>query len=256
VPTSVLLAVLTAAGLLALAPALVRRYDATERLVAERAISTARVLSRQRRRRTVPGPRPVNPPRWLMPDIPPEAQVSAPPAAAGPLRLVVPGDQPARARQPKHRPSVYRRRQVLAALILLNLVELAGVPLVGAGFLIPVTVTGPLFVLYLAHLRGQALRAARRRRAEARQAEWLAQQQAEVRRAQRHRAAARREAARLLQEELLLLEQAYIEANLAVESEVAATPEPARVATFSYRAGAQVARSSVRGRAYHAGPAA
>ncbi len=62
-PTSVLLAVLAAAGLLALAPALVRRYDATERLVAERAQSTARVLDRQRRRRTVPGRRPVNPPR-------------------------------------------------------------------------------------------------------------------------------------------------------------------------------------------------
>ncbi len=46
VPTSVLLAVLAAAGLLALAPALVRRYDATERLVAERAQSTARVLAR------------------------------------------------------------------------------------------------------------------------------------------------------------------------------------------------------------------
>lgn len=63
VPTSVLLAVLAAAGLLALAPALVRRYDATERLVAERAQSTARVLQRRRRRRTVPGSRPVNPPR-------------------------------------------------------------------------------------------------------------------------------------------------------------------------------------------------
>jgi hypothetical protein len=63
VPTSVLLAVLAAAGLLALAPALVRRYDATERLAAERATSTARVLTRRRRRRTVPGRRPVNPPR-------------------------------------------------------------------------------------------------------------------------------------------------------------------------------------------------
>lgn len=61
-PTSVLLAVLVAAGLLALAPALVRRYDATERLEAERAQSTARVLSRTRRRRTVPGRRPLNPP--------------------------------------------------------------------------------------------------------------------------------------------------------------------------------------------------
>ena len=69
-PTSVLLAVLAAAGLLALAPALVRRYDATERLAAERAMSTARVLTRAgwqhpRRRRTVPGRRPVNPPRVL-----------------------------------------------------------------------------------------------------------------------------------------------------------------------------------------------
>lgn len=62
-PTSVLLAVLAAAGLLALAPALVRRYDATERLVAERASSTARVLERRRRRRTVPGRRPINPSR-------------------------------------------------------------------------------------------------------------------------------------------------------------------------------------------------
>src|SRR5688572_24779904 len=75
VPTSVLLAVLAAAGLLALAPALVRRYDATERLVAERAISTARVLSRRRRRRTVPGRRPVRPPRAVC-----AAPVSAPPA--------------------------------------------------------------------------------------------------------------------------------------------------------------------------------
>lgn len=61
-PTSVLLAVLAAAGLLALAPALVRRYDAAERLEAERARSTARVLSRTRRKRTVPGRRPINPP--------------------------------------------------------------------------------------------------------------------------------------------------------------------------------------------------
>ncbi|HEU0241803.1 MAG TPA: hypothetical protein VFR11_21470 [Micromonosporaceae bacterium] len=62
-PTSVLLAVLAAAALLALAPALVRRYDATERLAAERAESTARVLDRRRRRRTVPGPRPMFAPR-------------------------------------------------------------------------------------------------------------------------------------------------------------------------------------------------
>ncbi|GAA1795678.1 hypothetical protein GCM10009682_16820 [Luedemannella flava] len=62
-PTSVLLAVLAAASLLALAPALVRRYDATERLAAERTTSTARVLARRRSRRTVPGRVPINPPR-------------------------------------------------------------------------------------------------------------------------------------------------------------------------------------------------
>ncbi|MEV0839706.1 hypothetical protein AB0I55_09115 [Actinocatenispora sera] len=62
-PTSVLLAVLAAAGLLALAPALVRRYDTTERQVAEREWSTARVVTRRRRRCTVPGHHPVNPPR-------------------------------------------------------------------------------------------------------------------------------------------------------------------------------------------------
>jgi hypothetical protein len=66
VPTSVLLAVLAAAALLALAPALVRRYDATERLAAERAQSTARVLDRKRRRRTVPGPRPLYAPRIVV----------------------------------------------------------------------------------------------------------------------------------------------------------------------------------------------
>jgi hypothetical protein len=66
VPTSVLLAVLAAAGLLALAPALVRRYDATERLEAERTQSTARVLARTRRPRSVPGRRPVNPSRVLV----------------------------------------------------------------------------------------------------------------------------------------------------------------------------------------------
>ncbi|AVT34391.1 hypothetical protein C6361_12145 [Plantactinospora sp. BC1] len=88
-PASVLLAVLAAAGLLALAPALVRRYDATERLAAERAQSTARVLQRHRRRRSVPGRQPVNPPRTriitLRAGVPP-ADGSAEPVspAAGP----------------------------------------------------------------------------------------------------------------------------------------------------------------------------
>jgi hypothetical protein len=98
VPTSVLLAVLAAAGLLALAPALVRRYDATERLVAERAMSTARVLVRcgtpadgesRRRLRTVPGRRPVNPPRMEF------MAAAAGAAAAARARLIAAAQQAA-----------------------------------------------------------------------------------------------------------------------------------------------------------------
>jgi hypothetical protein len=90
VPTSVLLAVLAAAALLALAPALVRRYDATERLAAERAQSTARVLDRKRRRRTVPGPRPLYAPRIVVaqdPADPAEDAAVAPPATVSALQM-------------------------------------------------------------------------------------------------------------------------------------------------------------------------
>ncbi|MFI7425813.1 hypothetical protein ACIBPB_02380 [Micromonospora sp. NPDC049836] len=210
VPTSVLLAVLAAAGLLALAPALVRRYDATERLVAERAQSTARVLQRHRRRRTVPGRRPLHPPRHLVVTLSEDVAtgsltkpVSAPPAPRRSSRLRAVPPTPARSRRrhpPKrrHTPTVYRRRRVLAALLLLNFVELIGVVLVSPGFWISVSVTGTLLVAYVVHLRQRALLERRRRRAEAREAAWLAARQAEVRREQARRAAARREAQRRL----------------------------------------------------------
>ncbi|MEU7619075.1 hypothetical protein AB0M91_29375 [Micromonospora rifamycinica] len=219
VPTSVLLAVLAAAGLLALAPALVRRYDATERLVAERAQSTARVLQRRRRRRTVPGRRPVNQPRALVVTLAEDAAtgnlgapVSAPPAPArraappagrrsGRLRAVPPAPRQARRRPPRdrhHTPVVYRRRRVLAALLLLNFVELVGVILVSPGFWISFSVTAGLLVVYVVHLRRRALAERRRRRIRAREAAWLAARQAEVRREQARRAAARREAQRRL----------------------------------------------------------
>lgn len=225
-PTSVLLAVLAAAGLLALAPALVRRYDATERLVAERAQSTARVLQRRRRRRTVPGRRPVNQPRALVVTLTEDAAtgelgapVSAPPASArgaappvsdrqaarsaastrrsGRLRAVPPASRQARRRPPPrrhHTPAVYRRRRVLAALLLLNFVELVGVILVSPGFWISFSVTATLLAVYVVHLRRRALTERRRRRLRAREAAWLAVRQAEVRREQARRAAARREA--------------------------------------------------------------
>ncbi|MGK5675241.1 divisome protein SepX/GlpR [Micromonospora sp. URMC 106] len=210
VPTSVLLAVLAAAGLLALAPALVRRYDATERLVAERAQSTARVLQRRRRRRTVPGRRPVHPPRSLVVTLSEDkstgglaAPVSAPPAArrSSRLRAVPPAAKKTRRRPPprrQHTPAVYRRRRVLAALLLLNFVELIGVIVVSPGFWISFGVTAALLVAYVVHLRARAVAERRRRRAHAREAAWLAARQAEVRREQARRAAARREAQRRL----------------------------------------------------------
>ncbi|MFF4876703.1 MULTISPECIES: hypothetical protein [unclassified Micromonospora] len=210
VPTSVLLAVLAAAGLLALAPALVRRYDATERLVAERAQSTARVLQRRRRRRTVPGRRPVHPPRSLVVTLSEDATtgvltapVSAPPAGrrSGRLRAVPPAPKRSRRRPPprrQHTPAVYRRRRVLAALLLLNFVELIGVLFVSPGFWISFSVTFLLLAVYVVHLRGQALAGRRRRRARAREAAWLAARQAEVRREQARRATARREVQRRL----------------------------------------------------------
>ncbi|GAA2706183.1 hypothetical protein GCM10010429_16340 [Micromonospora olivasterospora] len=223
-PTSVLLAVLAAAGLLALAPALVRRYDATERLVAERAQSTARVLQRRRRRRTVPGRRPVNAPRSLVITLsenpatgnlsPPvsassaaASSAAAPSAAAssrrrrGRLRAVPPPEKSRRRTPPRrrpHTPAVYRRRRVLAALLLLNVVELIGVLLVSPGFWISFSVTATLLVAYVGHLRRRVLAERRRRRARAREAAWLAARQAEVRREQARRQAARREAQRRL----------------------------------------------------------
>lgn len=198
-PTSVLLAVLTAAGLLALAPALVRRYDATERLVAERATSTARVLSRRRRRRTVPGRLPVNPPRAFPTITDPvmRPMLSVVPRSGVPytMRAATGGRSP-------HKPAVYRRRRVLTALAALNIIELLGVALVGPGFWISFGVTAVLLVAYVGHLRNQALQLARKRRDEAAEARWLNHQQALVRQAQRRRAETRREAARQLQEEL------------------------------------------------------
>jgi hypothetical protein len=280
VPTSVLLAVLTAAGLLALAPALVRRYDATERLVAERALSTARVLSRARRQRTVPGRSPVNPPRTYIPLVgafmPPISAIpvvsavpAAPPARTGPrpstrrpsLSVVPRSSVPYTLRgatggRTRARPAVYRRRRVLAALTIFNAVELVGVFLVGPGFWIGFGASFTLLCLYVGHLRGRALTEQRRRRAEYLEARWLQEQQAEVRRAQRRRAAARREAARLLQEELVR-QRALLQA--ALTEPAADLPRAVGGPVLSYRpsqggVSMQAPGSRVRGRPYHAGP--
>ncbi|XVV12134.1 divisome protein SepX/GlpR [Actinoplanes sp. CA-131856] len=235
-PTSVLLAVLTAAGLLALAPALVRRYDATERLAAERASSTARVLQRHRRRRTVPGRRPINPGRLVSVTVSPALSPQRPR-----LRLVKPGRRPAR-RVPtrRHTPAVVRRRRVFAALILLNLIELIGVLAVGPGFWIGFAVTFTLLVIDLIHLRNRAIADRRRRREEAREAAWLAARQAEVRREQARRQAARREA----QRRLAAQKEAVRRAAMGLDQDL----PPAATASVSYRR-----TGGLRGRAYEAG---
>jgi hypothetical protein len=248
VPTSVLLAVLAAAGLLALAPALVRRYDATERLVAERTRSTARVIERRRRRRTVPGRHPVNPPRAVSvvavgrASVPPAAPVSAAlsvapisvaPVSAAPVSVVpvsvVPVSAGAtavrrrRRRRPARRryaPAVYRRRRVLSALLLLNVAELAGLAAVGSGFAVGMAFSGVLLLGYLVHLRRRAVTERRHRRALARQAARLAvlearrQEELARRRAVRREALRRAAAARAAaQREALRLSQRYLDGS-------------------------------------------
>jgi hypothetical protein len=245
VPTSVLLAVLAAAGLLALAPALVRRYDATERLAAERASSTARVLQRHRRRRTVPGRRPINVARQVTVTVP----APVPVATARPqrrLRLVTAGGRRPARRLParRHTPAVVRRRRVFAALLLLNVIELIGVLAVGPGFWIGFAVTGALLGAYLVHLRNRAIADRRRRRVEAREAAWLAARQAEVRKEQARRAAARREA----QRRLAAQKEAVRRAAMGLDRDPAELPAVANGGSVSYRRG-----GGLRGRAYEAG---
>ncbi|GAB3144098.1 hypothetical protein GCM10027290_21720 [Micromonospora sonneratiae] len=275
-PTSVLLAVLAAAGLLALAPALVRRYDATERLAAERAQSTARVLQRRRRRRTVPGRKPVNPSRrvvtrWtdgsspLSGSSPPVsgAPVSGAPAPRSRSRGTASGRRPGRLRlvsgitsrarrRPRlyrQAPAVYRRRRVFAALLLLNIVELIGVAVVGPGFWISFSVTVTLLAVYVVHLRARAIAERRRRRARAREAAWLAARQAEVRREQARRAEARREAQRRLAAQREVVRRAAMGLDGANDLPSAASGGGRRAGgSVSYRRS-----GGLRGRAYEAG---
>lgn len=215
-PTSVLLAVLAAAGLLALAPALVRRYDATERLVAERAMSTARVLTRAgwrhpRRRRTCPGRRPMNPPRVLARQVAGAAAFAAgaavftaanafpssssrrPVAAARRSRMAAPRRTSADARRAARVRTLQRRRRTLVLLTLGTALFTVLATLVAPGFWIGVSVTGFLLVAFVVNLRNRSLLERRHRRAEQQYEAWVERRQAAVRREQARRAAQRRE---------------------------------------------------------------
>jgi hypothetical protein len=80
---------------------------------------------------------------------------------------------------------------VLLALVLLNVVELAGVLLVGPGFWVGFSVSLVVLVADLVYLRRRAVAAARLDRARRRHSQWIAAEQAAVRREHDRRAALR-----------------------------------------------------------------
>jgi hypothetical protein len=119
-----------------------------------------------------------------------------------------------------HTPAIYRRRRVLAALVLLNISELCGVGLVGPGFWIGSAPSLLLLAAYVVHLRRRAVTERHRRIEAARRAARIAARQAELRRDQARRLAARREALRraaaaraAAQRESLRLSQRYVDGS-------------------------------------------
>jgi hypothetical protein len=138
--------------------------------------------------------------------------------------------------------AVYRRRRVLAGLVLLNLAELAGVVIAGPGFWSGFLVTAVLLAGYIVHLRNLAIADRRRQRTEAREAAWLAARQAEVRREQARRAAARREIQRRLAEQREAVRRA-------AQGYRPSSGGGLTSASYSYRRA-----GGLRGRPYQAGP--
>jgi hypothetical protein len=208
VPTSVLLAVLAAAGLLALAPALTRHPAG--RVAAQPVPSTARVLSRRRRRRTIPGRRPVNPPTWVL------RRTRSPAPTRRPLRAGTARAPVRRVRRPPVRrrtapTALHRRRRVLIALLALCLIELVGAVVVGPGFWIGFVACVAFLLADLIYLRHRAVVTARRRAARRRRLAWVAAEQAAVRRQQARRATERRTLARAAAAERHRARPGYVE---------------------------------------------
>lgn len=170
-PASVLLALLVATSLLALTPALVRRYDPDERMIADRAASDARVLSREAR-----GPAPDQPE-----DAGESGEAPAPQPIPGPetppewerrgrgsgesVRLVV--DKSVTGEDPEMRETARlramraewwrrRHRRILYVLIALAIFELAGVAVAGPGFWIGAALALGVLGAYVYFLRSRA----------------------------------------------------------------------------------------------------
>ncbi|GAB3649310.1 hypothetical protein [Glycomyces tarimensis] len=175
-PASVLLALLVATSLLALTPALVRRYDPDERMIADRAASDARVLARDAHRAGRPLPHDVD--RIDDADEPPSAPT--PPERRAPrmwerrgnrrgesVRLEV--DQSVTGEDPEMRETARlremraewwrrRHRRILYVLIALTLAELLGVIIAGPGFWFGTVVAVAVLGAYVYFLRARAKR--------------------------------------------------------------------------------------------------
>ena len=190
-PTSVLLAVLAAAGLLALAPALVRRYDAGERIAAERAASDARVLKRKPRKQAGPGGDPLEPGAHgpedpaAAPDQDGDGGYEEPADSRVPDSGGRPGgwSRVGRGRATSVRLGVQqssqsvgetdvvdnerrtwwrrRHRRILIGMFVLALGELVGVVLVGPGFWVGFGLSAVMLAFYVRYLRLRALAAGR-----------------------------------------------------------------------------------------------
>jgi hypothetical protein len=141
--------------------------------------------------------------------------------------------------------------------VLFNVVELVGVVCVGPGFWVGFAMTGTLLVTYTVHLRNRTLHERRRRRAQARQAAWLAARQAEVRREQARRAAARRENQRRLAAQREALRRAALGVDRDDLPAAASGGGGSLSGSVSYRrAGGSVSyrrAGGLRGRPYQAG---
>ncbi|WP_199040597.1 divisome protein SepX/GlpR [Glycomyces salinus] len=174
-PASVLLALLAATSLLALTPALVRRYDPDERMIADRAASNARVLAREAHDPGRPAPHPVPGFTHTGEEESPGTPEPTGPAGwerrggrrGGSVRLE--SDQSVTDEDPEMRETARlremraewwrrRHRRILYVLIALTLVELIGVIVAGPGFWIGAGLAAVLLGAYVYFLRTRAKR--------------------------------------------------------------------------------------------------
>lgn len=193
-PASVLLALLAATALLALTPALVRRYDPDERMIADRASSDARVLDREGHRPTRPASHDTvdlgleNPHESdnsldeLLEgqDLPPQSNSRGwerrGTRHGDSVRLETDesytGEDPemheqARLRQMRAEWWRRRHRRILYVLIALTVLELAGVAIAGPGFWIGAGISALVLGGYVYFLRERAKRQRPRRKPKA-----------------------------------------------------------------------------------------